>query len=108
MVAGRGTLAYASPIVDLFFSEYIEGTSNNKALEIYNGTGTTVDLGAGGYNVQMFFNGSTSAALTLNLTGTIAPGDVYVLAQSGAVAAILSQADFTSGAGGSMAMMQSR
>lgn len=99
VVAGPGTLAYASPIVDLFFSEYIEGTSNNKALEIYNGTGTTVDLGAGGYNVQMFFNGSASAGLTLNLTGTIAAGDVYVLAQSSAAAPILAQADFTSGAG---------
>ncbi len=29
---------------DLFFSEYIEGSSNNKALEIYNGTGATVNL----------------------------------------------------------------
>ncbi|MDT8381309.1 MAG: hypothetical protein RQ728_03515, partial [Brevefilum sp.] len=27
---------------DLFFSEYIEGSSNNKALEIYNGTGAPV------------------------------------------------------------------
>ena len=34
---------------DLFFSEYIEGSSNNKALEIYNGTGAAVDLAAGGY-----------------------------------------------------------
>lgn len=39
----------ATPI-DLFFSEYIEGSSNNKALEIYNGTGAAVDLAAGGYN----------------------------------------------------------
>ena len=29
---------------ELYFSEYIEGSSNNKALEIYNGTGATVDL----------------------------------------------------------------
>jgi predicted extracellular nuclease len=95
VVAGPGTLAYA----DLFFSEYIEGTSNNKALEIYNGTGTPVDLGTGGYNVQMFFNGSTSAGLTINLTGTVAAGDVYVLAQSSADPLILAQADQTSGAG---------
>ena len=32
----------------------------------------------GGYNVQMFFNGSTTPGLTLNLTGTVADGDVYV------------------------------
>ena len=29
---------------DLFFSEYVEGSSNNKALEIYNGTGAPIDL----------------------------------------------------------------
>ena len=31
---------------ELFFSEYIEGTSNNKALEIFNGTGAPIDLAA--------------------------------------------------------------
>jgi predicted extracellular nuclease len=30
---------------DLFFSEYVEGSSNNKALEIYNSTGAAIDLG---------------------------------------------------------------
>ena len=96
-------LALASPTraasADLFFSEYIEGSSNNKALEIYNGTGAPADLAAGAYSVQMFFNGSASAGLTLNLTGTVANGDVFVLAQSFASAAILAQADLTSGAG---------
>lgn len=84
---------------DLIISEYIEGTSNNKALEFFNGTGAPVDLGAGGYNVQFFFNGSASAGLTINLTGTVAAGDVFVLAQSAANATILAQADQTNGAG---------
>ena len=56
-----GALAVAVPVVmtplvasadaptDLFFSEYIEGSSSNKALEIYNGTGAAVDLAGGGY-----------------------------------------------------------
>ncbi len=91
--------AAAAAPTDLFFSEYIEGSSNNKALEIYNGTGAAVDLAAGGYNVQMFFNGSASAGLTINLTGTVADGDVYVVAQSSANATILAQADQTNGAG---------
>lgn len=89
----------AQAATDLFFSEYIEGTSNNKALEIFNGTSSVVDLSAGGYNVQMYFNGSTSAGLTINLTGTVADGDVFVLAHSSADPAILAQADQTNGAG---------
>ena len=32
-------LRAATP-TDLFISEYIEGSSNNKAIEIYNGTGS--------------------------------------------------------------------
>jgi predicted extracellular nuclease len=84
---------------DLFFSEYVEGSSNNKALEIYNGTSAPVDLGTNGYNVQMFFNGNPTSTLTINLTGTVAIGDVFVLAQSSASAPILAQADQTNGAG---------
>ncbi|MBI5670193.1 MAG: lamin tail domain-containing protein [Chloroflexi bacterium] len=88
-----------SAAADLFFSEYIEGSSNNKALEIFNGTGTTINLATGGYNVQMFFNGSATSPLTINLTGMVADGDVFVLAQASASAAILAQADQTNGAG---------
>lgn len=84
---------------ELFFSEYIEGSSNNKAFEIYNGTGSAIDLAAGGYNVQMFFNGSATAGLTINLTGTVADGDVYVVAHASATQAILDQADLTNNAG---------
>ncbi len=91
--------AKASPPVDLFFSEYIEGTSNNKALELYNGTGSAIDLATGSYNVQMYFNGSSTAGLTINLTGSVSAGDVYVLAHSSANATILAQADQTNGSG---------
>ena len=45
---------------ELFFTEYIEGSSNNKALEIYNGTGMAVTL-TSAYNIQMYFNGSSTA-----------------------------------------------
>jgi predicted extracellular nuclease len=83
----------AAAPADLFFSEYVEGSSFNKALEIYNGTGAAVDLGAGGYSVQIFFNGSTTAGTTINLTGTLADGDVYVVADDTASASILAAAD---------------
>ena len=113
-IVGRvavGALAVAVPVVmtpmaasaatptDLFFSEYIEGSSNNKALEVYNGTGAGIDLAAGGYSIQMFFNGALTSTLTINLTGTLAAGDVHVVANSAANAAIIAQADQTNGSG---------
>ena len=88
------TPASAAPD-ELFLSEYIEGSSFNKAVEIYNGTGGAVDLAAGGYSLELYSNGNNSPNGTLALTGTIADGDVYVLANSGAAAAILAQADTT-------------
>ena len=91
-----GALAASS---DLFFSEYVEGSSNNKALEIFNDTGAPVDLAAESYNVQMFFNGATTVGLTINLTGTVADDDVFVLAQASANPTILAQADQTNGSG---------
>jgi hypothetical protein len=85
-------------MADLFFSEYIEGSSNNKALEIYNGTGAAIDLAAEKYVVQTYFNGNTTANSTINLTGTVANGDVFVLAQSSANPTILAQVDQTTSA----------
>jgi predicted extracellular nuclease len=100
LALGGARLAPAQAVsTDLFLSEYVEGTSNNKALELFNGTGAPVDLGAGGYAVGMHFNGNPVAGLTINLNGTIAPGDVFVLAHSSADPAILGQADQTNGAG---------
>jgi predicted extracellular nuclease len=80
---------------DLFISEYVEGSSNNKAIEIYNGTGAAVDLGALGYSIAFYFNGSTTAGTTIALTGTLADGDVHVIADNDASTAILAVADQT-------------
>ena len=78
----------------IFFSEYVEGSSNNKALEIFNGYGTAVDLS--NFQVKIYFNGNTSAGTTITLSGTLNPGDVFVLADNDADAAILAAADQTS------------
>ena len=86
----------AAAPTELFFSEYVEGSSNNKALEIYNGTGAAVDLAASGYAVDIYFNGSTSASAKIPLMGTVAPKDVFVLADNDAAAPVLDVADQTS------------
>lgn len=78
---------------DLFISEYIEGSSYNKAIEIYNGTGAEVDLAAGAYSLELYSNGAASPSQTMMLEGTIADGDVYVIAHGSADPAILAQAD---------------
>ena len=77
---------------DLFFSEYIEGSSYNKALEIFNGTGATINLND--YQVQLFSNGS-STPVTMELSGALADGEVYVLTHASAAPDILAQADIT-------------
>ncbi|MFC1455505.1 lamin tail domain-containing protein [Microvirga arabica] len=79
---------------DLFISEYIEGSSNNKAIEIYNGTGAAIDLGDLGYKLRVYFNGSTGFT-SIQLTGVIQSGQVFVFASSSADPAILAQADQT-------------
>ena len=82
---------------DLYFSKYGEGSSNNKFLEIYNGTGAPVDLAD--YSIELYANGAVAATNTQIFTaGTIiAAGDVYVLRNgSAANAAIVAAADITS------------
>ena len=75
----------------LFFSEYIEGSSSNKAIEIYNGTGSDVDLT--GYAVLRLNNGATTGQDSTVLSGTLVAGDVYVIGNSSAVADILDESD---------------
>ena len=74
---------------ELIFSEYIEGSSNNKALEIHNPTTATVDLSA--YAVNTYFNGTTTAT-SLTLTGKRAPGTAYVLANASSTASLAASA----------------
>ncbi|ORE89351.1 endonuclease/exonuclease/phosphatase [Oceanococcus atlanticus] len=83
---------------EMYFSEYIEGSSNNKALEIYNPSGSAVDLASSGYTIEIFFNGSSTAGASISLLGTIAANGVFVLADDDADAAILAVADQTVGA----------
>ena len=96
-VVGPAGTPVSAATSDLFVSEYVEGSSNNKAIEIFNGTGAPVDLGAGGYVLELYSNGASSPSQSLSLTGTVADGDVFVAAHPSADPAILAEADVTSG-----------
>lgn len=78
----------------VFISEYMEGTSYNKAIEIYNGTGAELDLN--GYSVNKASNGG-GWGTAVDLSGTVAADDVYVIAHSSADQAVLDEADLTDG-----------
>lgn len=83
------------PATDLFISEYVEGSSSNKAIEIYNGTGVPVDLS--NYSLRKQSNGSGSYTGNLALSGTLNNGETYIIANSSASSTILDLADLTSG-----------
>lgn len=89
------TKTIGAAATDLFISEYIEGSSINKAIEIYNGTGTTVDLS--NYSLLKQTNGAGAFGGKLSLIGNLTDGDVYVVAHSSANATILALADQTFG-----------
>ncbi|MCH9810891.1 MAG: lamin tail domain-containing protein, partial [Bacteroidetes bacterium] len=61
---------------DLFFSEYAEGSSNNKYFEIYNPTASAISLS--GYTVYLSGNGG-SYTNTFTSSASIASGDVYMI-----------------------------
>lgn len=76
---------------NLFFSEYLEGASNNKAVEVYNPTLLPVDLTE--YKIYRYNNGSLIPTDSLKMVGMLAPGGVYVAGNPSAVAAILTASD---------------
>jgi len=77
----------AQPCSDLFISEYVEGSSFNKMIEIYNPTTGTVDLSA--YRLQTYFNASDTPQYEFQLSGTLPAGDVWVGTNSSADTSIV-------------------
>lgn len=68
----------------LIISEYVEGSNFNKYLELYNGTCEDIDLS--NYAVRAYHNGSDVVTYNIPLSGTLAVGDVYVIAHRDATA----------------------
>lgn len=79
---------------ELFFSEYMEGSSNNKYVEIYNPTASSINLS--GYDIVIYANGSSTVSSTITLSGTIASYGTFVVANPSSNATILAGANLTS------------
>ncbi|RFU62454.1 5'-nucleotidase C-terminal domain-containing protein [Peribacillus glennii] len=94
-IFSAGVQAEEPPVLaeDLFISEYMEGSSNNKAIEIFNGTGNDVDLSQ--YSLELYSNGAATATSKLSLSGTLLNQDVYIVANGSANEFIKAQADKT-------------
>ena len=85
------TFVEASASGDLIISQYYEGTSNNKWIEIYNPGATAIDLVAGGYRLAQFSNTNREAwktdgvaNLTVVLSNSIAAGGTYLVSHTSA------------------------
>lgn len=73
-------LSNAGPIPqDLFISEITDANTGGLSyIEIYNGTGTTIDLS--NYKLKIYSNGSATATCDLPLSGSIPTSNVFVIA----------------------------
>ena len=83
---------------DLFISEYIEGSSNNKAIEIANFTGNAINLS--GYIVAGYFNGNSSPNTFITLPNVELPNNqVWVVVPSNATDGLKTYANQITGIG---------
>ena len=89
-LAVGGISSFAQAADDVIISEYIEGSSNNKAIELYNPTASSIDLSQ--YQLAFYFNGATTAGSTIALTGSLGAHSTFVLADNDASADILAVA----------------
>lgn len=76
---------------DLIFSAYVEGSSYNKAIAIYNGTGRTIDLKY--YSLRKQSNGTGSLKLDYPLSGSLPNNECFVIVSSRANDTLKSLAD---------------
>jgi hypothetical protein len=83
-------LVYHDDCANIFFSQYIDGSGNNKALQIYNPTTDSIELSD--YQLVKFTDGDSSSDAFI-LSGILAPKGVYVIANPLANAAITLLAD---------------
>lgn len=77
LLPSGGGKSIAVVATDLFISEYLEGSSNNKCIELFNGTENPINLAT--YSLEIYFNGSTNVGTNIPLNGTIEANEVFFI-----------------------------
>jgi len=80
-------------ISDLIISEYVEGSGNNRAIELYNGTGAQIDLGI--YKLERDLNGNGTFSYYYKLVGTLANGKTFVIGNPNATVELINKVNVT-------------
>ncbi|WP_455200405.1 lamin tail domain-containing protein [Kaarinaea lacus] len=80
----------------LIYSEYVEGSSFNKAIELFN-SGDEINFDADSYAVEIYSNGASTASSTINLSGVLGQNMTFVIGHSRSSGSIQSAANQLSG-----------
>ncbi|MGD9875080.1 MAG: lamin tail domain-containing protein [Kiritimatiellia bacterium] len=88
----------------LFISQYYEGNSNDKWIELYNAGSSAIDLSTGAYRIGLWANTAregwktgTAPGSSIALSGTIAAGETWLVRNSSATNPAYATADLSSG-----------
>jgi endonuclease YncB( thermonuclease family) len=83
------------PELGLIISKYFEGSDESKMVELYNTTDSTIDLS--NFSLTIYKKLTTSTLETaIQLSGSLAAGETYIIANPNSRAEILALADMTS------------
>ncbi|MGM0550919.1 MAG: lamin tail domain-containing protein [Bacteroidota bacterium] len=91
---------------DLFISEYIEGSSYNKAIELYNGTGSSISLNPeneNGYFLLLLINPeegenwSDASVISFQENFSLLPDSTYIICHTSAIEELLDMSHQASG-----------
>ena len=89
---GEDSIQNNTNTASLIISEYIEGSSNNKALELYNTSTDTIELSD--YKLLKITNGGEWGEFTYDLNGQLAANSTYTITHSSASEEINNSSDY--------------
>lgn len=104
IAVGLICMAASAARADLIISQYYEGASNDKWIEIFNTGASSVDLTASAIRLGLWSNANrelwksgTAPSASITLSGTLAANSTYLIRNSSAALPAYATADVSSG-----------